>query len=265
MSIGGEIKHAVHHAAHKVEHAAKDAAHKVKEGVEDTADKAKDTAEDAVDQASQIGDVLQDAIDQIKDAVQDGLNQLKHEADRDKTSILHMGTTIEKSLKNAERSAISAIEAKVIAPAIHELTKDAQAAYHGVQQAIAKGEKIPGQLMHKVLTELTTNALNKALDVLELALPDELFIQISALQLFFNNLDGKVAQIRKWVRSKPDFSSRKGIFDLIKLLTPYSVALDYQGEASLLIVTSKDFSAEITAKYDIDEDLDVLDDLIRQW
>ena len=246
-----EVKNIGKDAINKVNSLVNTGAHKINGLVNTGVNKITGVANDAGDK---ITGIANDAQKEIKKDVSSGLNTIRDEALDAKKGLDQVGSQIQHEIRD-----------EVLRPAIKVLSREAKDAYHKLEALKHDIEKLPAQAVGAVLNELAKNAANKFVDICEIALPDELFLQFGPFMMYFNNLDGKVRQVKVWIDSKPDFSKRSEILNMIKFLTPYSVGLDFQAEASFLIISSKSLSIDVQVKYDLDENIDVLDNLIKQW
>ena len=149
MSIGGQIKHAVHHAAHKVEHAAEDAAGKVKHEADKTADDVQDDVLDNID--DEVKAEIQKLIDPIVAEAKKGIDEFGGETrraiqsfgDEVKKEVKAEGADIKNNLNSIKDDIESAVEAGVkemTAEAIEQGIKGAHVVALAVEKAIARLE-----------------------------------------------------------------------------------------------------------------------------
>ena len=149
MSIGGQIKHAVHHAAHKVEHAAEDAAGKVKHEADKTADAAKDDVLDNLDDEvkAEIKNILDPIVDEAKKgidefggetrrAVQSFGDEIKKELKEEGAAVKNDLNSIKDDIEAAVKAGVKALTAEAIEKGI----KGAHAVALAVEKAIARLE-----------------------------------------------------------------------------------------------------------------------------
>ena len=203
MSIGGEIKHAVHHAAHKVEHAAKEGADKVKDGVEEGADKAEDGVEDAADQVT-------DWVGQIDAAGEKQLKAIANRAGDETIKLAKVGEDLSHKLQGEIRQ----VEAKIK----QELTDET------VKEALA----LIGDAIHWARTEL------HVVETRHPALADHLNGKTAQFNLgplvlyyagFFTRVEDLATVVDDVQRSKLHVT-RKFVMGLVKDLGPTTIDVD---------------------------------------
>ena len=149
MSIGGQIKHAVHHAAHQVEHAADKAGDAIKGGADKAKDEAKDEVLDNLD--DEVKAEIQKLIDPIVAEAKKGIDEFGGETrravqsfgDEIKKELKEEGAEIKKdvtAIKDDVEAAVKAGVKELTAEAIEKGIKGAHAVALAVEKAIARLE-----------------------------------------------------------------------------------------------------------------------------
>ena len=188
MSIGGQIKHAFHHAAHQVEHAAEDTAHKAK------------------DEADKAGDAVDSVADEIQKIVTAGDEQVSRIARTTSQMLAHIGDEIEKDIEDAEKKVVQ--------------TLTTEAVKHGLSAAHAVLSKVGAQLKnfehsHPNLVD-AVNALGDSIVLGPVVLHyANFYTRADALLSVLNGVVGK------------DFKlTQKFVTNLIRGLGPDSIEID---------------------------------------
>ena len=230
MSIGGRIKHGFHHAVHKAQHAA----NKAKEGI----DKAKDGVEDASKEAQRA---VKDGIEKVKEGIESMADLEKEIKDQ-----------ILKGLKEAENATLSAIK-----QAEHTATADLKKIGEDIKAELEADIK---KIEEAFASKAADVVLHAAASTIRALSPDEIPIQLAAIQVTLKDPIEVVEHIEKWANHPPH--NRQTWISFVKDVSPESLTV-ILGIGLGLFIQSDDAKAEIQPTWYSENILKEIDSILK--
>ena len=236
-----------------------------------------------------LGNDIRNGINGLGNSVKNGINSLGNQIEG---KLKGVGNQIESGFKRAGNEIESGFK-KVgneiesgLKKAGHEIEDGFKKVGHeieseikGVGQEIKGGlqtagqeieaaftEKLPELLeeaMKKVLAEVQKGALDKAVDILQLACPSKFALKVGPMEIVLEDMNDRIDTFQEWAKNPP--TGKGDLKEMIEKLAPTEVSLELSFAVAFLVVETDSLEFGFTMTWSTEDFLDHLEDLIGKF
>ena len=150
----------------------------------------------------------------------------------------------------------------------HEIQKVEQEAKHGVETAgheVVKTfeERIPTLVedaIDQALKAVASGALNKAVDIIQIAAPDEFDLKVGPVGLSIGDVKTRIDTLQRWATDPP--TDKSHIREMIETLAPTSVSVEIAFSVALVLVQSDSLECGVTMSWETSSFLEKFEDIL---
>lgn len=207
-------------------------------------------------------DGMRHGIENLAHGIEGNLNNLGHQIEGQinqkalvlKNEIGQLGHTAELNFKSVAHAAEGDFS-KLVHSAeggFKQLAKETETAFTDTLPKLVEAA------LNELLKELSGKLLNQIIDIIQIAVPDEMEIQIGPVTFALDDVNDRIDTLQKWAKNPP---GKDDVKEMIITIAPSKVSIVVSAEMAALVVTSKSLGVGTTMSWGTDKFLDKFDDV----
>lgn len=195
-----------------------------------------------------IGDIKR-ALSKAEHAVEDLGKRAKHDIEGAANSAKH-------GIESAANSAKHDLEG-----AAKKARHDIEGAAHEVQRTFE--QRLPALVedaLHEAIRAAASGALTKAVDIIQVAAPDEVDLTVGPITLAIGDLKERIDTLQKWARRPP--TGKGEIRQIIEEVAPSSVSVNLSFSLALVVVQTDSLECGVNLSWETAKFLDKFEDIL---
>ena len=129
------------------------------------------------------------------------------------------------------------------------------------QKAIKEIEKGVNTAFQAMLREIQKGALNKAVDIIQVAAPDAVELKMGPIGLPIEDIKERIDTLQRWAKKPP--SKNSDIKKMILELAPTSVSVELSASVAFLVVQSDSLEFGVTMSWQTEMFLEKFEDIFK--
>lgn len=215
---------------------------------------------------SKAKDEISSGLNKVKNEVGSGINRVKWYAEKGKNEVNSLASKGKKEvtdLANKGKREVNDLTNKGVREvtdlaktATDEIKDAADKAKEGVEQAVET-------CLQTMLSEISKGALNKAVDIIQVAVPDSVGLKIGPVSLDISDVNSRIDTLQRWASHPP--TSKEDIKEMIVTLAPTSVGVEFDVQLALLVVSSDALEMGISLSWETQSFLDKFESIMSRF